>query len=147
MPIPQNFITDFGIRIHCPGYITPVEMRAWLDDLKPRVLAFNGRPFGLLADARTQKANPPESQEIVKEAMVWLRSNGMERSVVVLDSTVALIQILRLAKSSGVYAYERYLDASKDPDWERKALDWIVRAIDPDLPLPAQQQPQLHTRR
>jgi hypothetical protein len=139
MPVPQNSITEYGVRIHAPGYITPAEARAWFADLKPRVLAFGGKPFGLLADARTQKANPPETQELVKESMVWLRSHGMERSVVVLDSTVALIQILRLAKSSGVYAYERYLDASKEPDWERRSLDWIVRAIDPDLPLPPSQ--------
>jgi hypothetical protein len=64
----------------------------------------------------------------------------MERSVVVLDSTVALIQILRLAKATGVYAYERYLDALKDPEWESKAEDWIMRGIDPDLPQPARKQ-------
>ncbi|WP_257446257.1 hypothetical protein [Archangium lipolyticum] len=147
MPVPQNVQTDYGIRIHCPGYITPAEARAWFEDIKHKVLTLEGKPFGMLADARTQKANPPETQEIVKESMVWLRGHGMERSVVVLDSTVALIQILRLAKTSGVYAYERYLDASKDPDWERRSLDWIIRAIDPDLPVPAPVQVQPRTVR
>jgi hypothetical protein len=140
MPVPQNFVTDYGFRVHAPGYITPAEARAWFEALKPRVLALEGRPFGLLVDSRTQKANPPETQELIKEAMVWLRSHGMERSVVVLDSTVALIQILRLAKASGVYAYERYLDALKDPQWEARSLDWIIRAIDPDLPPPVPRQ-------
>jgi hypothetical protein len=140
MPVPQNVVTEYGFRAHGPGYITPAEARAWFEDLKTRVLALEGKPFGMLVDSRTQKANPPETQEIIKEAMVWLRGHGMERSVVVLDSTVALIQILRLAKASGVYAYERYLDALKDPDWEAKAVDWIVRAIDPDLPQPAPKQ-------
>ena len=140
MPVPQNFVTDYGFRVHGPGYITPAEARAWFEDLKTRVLAREGKPFGLLVDSRTQKANPPDTQELIKESMVWLRGHGMERSVVVLDSTVALIQILRLAKATGVYAYERYLDALKDPDWEAKALDWIIRSIDPDLPQPAQQQ-------
>ena len=140
MPVPQNFVTEYGFRAHGPGYITPAEARAWFEDLKTRVLALEGKPFGMLVDSRTQKANPPETQEVIKEAMVWLRGHGMERSVVVLDSTVALIQILRLAKASGVYAYERYLDALKDPDWETKAVDWIVRAIDPDLPRPMPKQ-------
>jgi hypothetical protein len=134
MPVPKNFNTEYGFRVHGPGYITLAEARAWLEDLKLRVLARGGKPFGMLVDCRTQKANPPETQELIKEAMVWLRSHGMERSVVVLDSTAALIQILRLAKASGVYAYERYLDALKDPDWEAKAEDWIIRAVDPDLP-------------
>lgn len=140
MPVPQNFVTDYGFRVHAPGYITPAEARAWFEDLRTRVLALEGKPFGLLVDSRTQKANPPDTQELIKESMVWLRGHGMERSVVVLDSTVALIQILRLAKATGVYAYERYLDALKDPDWEAKALDWIIRGIDPDLPQPAQKQ-------
>ncbi len=136
MPVPQNNVTDYGFRVRAPGYITPAEARAWLEDLQARVLALEGKPFGLLVDSRTQKANPPETQETIKEAMVWLRGHGMERSVVVLDSTVALIQILRLAKSSGVYAYERYLDALKDPEWESKAVGWIVDRVDPDLPAP-----------
>ncbi len=140
MPVPQNSVTDYGFRVHAPGYITPAEARAWFEDLKTRVVALEGKPFGLLVDSRTQKANPPDTQELIKESMVWLRSHGMERSVVVLDSTVALIQILRLAKATGVYAYERYLDALKEAEWETKAVDWISRGIDPDLPQPAQKQ-------
>lgn len=137
MPVPQNLVTEYGFRVHAPGYITPAEARAWFDNLKTQVLALEGKSFGLLVDSRTQKANPPDTQATIKEAMVWLRGHGMERSVVVLDSTVALIQILRLAKATGVYAYERYMDALKDPDWEAKALGWIVRHEDPDLPSPA----------
>jgi hypothetical protein len=134
MPVPQNTVTDYGFRSTAPGYITPAEARLWFEDLKVRVLRLEGRHFGLLVDSRTQKSNPPDSQEIIREAMLWLREHGMRRSVVVLDSTVALIQILRIAKSTGVYSYERYLDALKDPQWERKAKDWLVHGIDPDLP-------------
>jgi hypothetical protein len=53
---------------------------------------------------------------------------------------VALIQILRLAKATGVYAYERYMDALKDPEWEAKAVGWIQDGIDPDLPQPEPRQ-------
>lgn len=140
MPVPQNIVTDYGFRVHAPGYITPAEARAWFEDLKARVQALEGKPFGLMVDSRTQKANPPDTQELIKESMVWLRSHGMVRSVVVLDSTVALIQILRLAKATGVYAYERYMDALKDPEWEAKAVGWIQDGIDPDLPQPEPRQ-------
>ncbi|MFL5352856.1 hypothetical protein [Archangium sp.] len=140
MPVPQNIVTDYGFRVHAPGYITPAEARAWFEDLKARVQALEGKPFGMMVDSRTQKANPPDTQELIKESMVWLRSHGMVRSVVVLDSTVALIQILRLAKATGVYAYERYMDALKDPEWEAKAVGWIRDGIDPDLPQPEQRQ-------
>jgi len=140
MPVPQNVITDYGFRVHAPGYVTPADARAWFEDLKGRVLALDGRPFGLLMDSRTQRSNPPDTQEFVQTAMAWLREHGLERSAVVLDSTVALIPQLRSAKSTGVYAYERYLDAEKDTQWEQKAEDWIVRGIDPDLTWPSSKQ-------
>jgi hypothetical protein len=133
MAVPQSFTTDFGIRVYAPGYITPTEMRIWLEELKPRVQALGGKPFGLLSDIRTQRANPLESQEVLQEALGWLRHQGLGRSVVVLDSRVALIQTLRVSKAAGLHDTERYLDASKEPDWEQKALDWLIRSIDPDV--------------
>jgi hypothetical protein len=133
MAVPQSYTTEFGIRVYAPGYITPKEMRIWFEELKPKVQALGGKPFGLLSDIRTQRANPPESQEVLKEALIWLRHQGLTRSVVVLDSMVALIQTLRLSKVAGLYDTERYLDASKEPDWEQKALDWLTRSVDPDL--------------
>jgi hypothetical protein len=140
MSVPRNFVTEYGFRVHAPGYITPEEARAWLEDLKHQVIALGGKPFGLMVDSRTQRANPTDTQELIRESMVWLRDHGMVRSVVVLDSTVALMQVLGLAKATGVYAYERYVDSLKDPNWEARALDWILRAIDPDLSPPEEEQ-------
>ncbi|QRN96088.1 hypothetical protein JRI60_44855 [Archangium violaceum] len=140
MSVPRNFVTEYGFRVHAPGYITPEEARAWLEDLKLQVIALGGKPFGLMVDSRTQRANPTDTQELIRESMVWLRDHGMVRSVVVLDSTVALMQVLGLAKATGVYAYERYVDSLKDPNWEARALDWIIRAIDPDLSPPEEEQ-------
>ena len=133
MPVPENVSTAYGFRVQAPGYVTPADTRAWFEDLQRRVLALEGRPFGLLFDARTQRVNPPDTHELVREAMTWSRAHGLERAAVVLDSTVALIPLLRAAKSSGTDVYERYLDAEKDTDWEARAEDWIVRGIDPDL--------------
>ncbi|MBM7119169.1 hypothetical protein [Archangium primigenium] len=133
MPVPQNVSTAYGFRVQAPGYVTPADARAWFEDLQRQVSALEGRPFGLLLDARTQRANPPDTQALVREAMAWSRAHGLERAAVVLDSTVALIPLLRAAKSSGTDVYERYLDAEKDADWEARAEDWIVRGTDPDL--------------
>jgi hypothetical protein len=132
MAVPQSFTTEFGIRVHAPGYITPTEMRLWFEDLRPKVQALGGKPFGLLSDIRTQRANPPESQELLKEALIWLRHQGLARSVVVLDSMVALIQTLGLSKAAGLQDTERYLDASKESDWERKALAWLTHSVEPE---------------
>lgn len=127
----ENLRTEYGFRLNAPGYITPPEAKAWFEDLRTKVAVKKGRPFGLMVDIRGQKANPPETQEIIKQAMGWLKQNGMVRSTVVLDSTVARLMMVRMAKQSGVYEWERYIDASKDPDWEHKAIDWIVNGSEP----------------
>jgi hypothetical protein len=57
----------------------------------------------------------------------------MRRSCVILESQVVAMQFKRIAKSSGIYNHERYLAADTTPDWEKKALGWIVNGIDPDL--------------
>lgn len=129
----ENQRTEYGFRVTAPGFITASEAQAWFEDLKAKVAVKNGRSFGLMVDIRGQKANPPETQEIINQAMQWLKKNGMQRSVVVMDSAVARLQIMRIAKQVGMYAYERYIDASRDPDWETKAVGWISNGTDPDL--------------
>src|SRR5262245_6580799 len=127
----ETMRTEYGFRANASGYITPAEAGAWFDDLRAKVAVKKGRPFGLMVDIRGQKANPPETQEIIKQAMMWLRQNGMVRSAVVLDSAVARLMMVRMAKQTGVYQWERYIDASKDTDWESKAIDWIVHETEP----------------
>ena len=41
-------------------------------------------------------------------------------------------QFRQLAKDSGVYRYERYINAAEDPDCLKHALEWVQRQIDPD---------------
>lgn len=138
-PMAENLKTEYGYRINAPGFLSLAETRAWFEDLK-RLVGSSGQPFGLLVDIRSQRANPPEAQAIITEAMAWTKRAGLLRSAVVLDSAVAKIQTTRLAKTSGVYAWERYIDASKDLDWEKRAIDWIVHAIDPDQPVAPQRK-------
>ena len=129
----ENQRTEYGFRVTAPGFITAAEAQTWFEDLKAKVALKNGRPFGLMVDIRGQKANPPETQELINNAMLWLRKNGVQRSAVILDSAVARLQIMRIAKQTGAYQYERYMDASRDTDWETKAINWISHGVDPDV--------------
>lgn len=132
----ENLKTEYGFRVNAPGFLSREETQEWFEDLKGLV-GTSGKPFGLLVDIRSQRANPPEAQIIIQQAMAWMKKAGLVRSAVVLDSAVAKLQTTRLAKASGVYAWERYIDASKEPDWEKRAIDWIVHGIDPDKPIAA----------
>jgi hypothetical protein len=42
------------------------------------------------------------------------------------------MQFKRIAKQTGIYAFERYLDASKTPGYEKIGIAWIQNGVDPD---------------
>ena len=123
--------TPYGLAMTAPGFLTVEETRAWFEELKAQATAI-GQPFGLLVDIRGQKGQSPEVNAIIQDAMTWLKTHGLRRSCVVLDSALARMQVTRLARQSGVYAWERYLDASAEPDWEATAVAWIRDGKDPD---------------
>jgi hypothetical protein len=131
--------TPYGIRTSHSGFATTAEATQWLADCK-RAL---GEPhsFGQLVDLRGQKANSPETNEIIQRHMKWIRGHGLVRSAVVLSSAVTALQIKRLAKETGMYDFERYFSPETDPDWEQKALDWIEKGVDPDFSRPTQRAP------
>jgi hypothetical protein len=56
----------------------------------------------------------------------------MTRPVVILDSATVTSQFQRVAKESGIYAWERYINASKKPDWENVGIAWLKHSTDPD---------------
>jgi len=107
------------------------EMDMWLlDSLKE--LAGKQGPFGVFVDMRTLKPLPPDAQEAMVKGQQFYRHAGMARSIVILDNVITTMQFIRLAKESGIYKWERYIDASHTPNWEQVGLRWGVSNIDPD---------------
>jgi len=125
--------TPYGLRTTAPGFLTVQETQAWLAEIKVLSAEMRG-PFTMLVDIRGQPAQAPAVTALIQEAMVWLKTHGMQRSAVVLDNPLSHMQITRLARSTGVFAQERYLDASNDPAWEQKALAWLTEGREPAEP-------------
>ncbi|MBN1174922.1 MAG: hypothetical protein JXA67_22375 [Micromonosporaceae bacterium] len=123
--------TEYGYRITVKGVFAPDEAKQWFEDIKRIVKS--RKQFGQFVDIREQKTNPSETTPIVENAMQWVCDNGLQRSSVIVCSPTLRMQIMRLAKEAGMYAYERYFDSSSDPQWEKRATDWVARGVDPDV--------------
>jgi hypothetical protein len=122
--------TSYGYKVMFGGGLLARDAAgALLSEIK-RVIR-PGSPFALMADMRESRAFPAEAQEILKLVILHLRDAGMERNACILSSTIATLQARRLGRETGVDETSRYFDASAEPDWERIALDWLLRAIDP----------------
>ncbi|HYO15068.1 MAG TPA: hypothetical protein VE685_17885 [Thermoanaerobaculia bacterium] len=124
--------TSYGYRVKFEGHLQRDDAGALLTEVKA-VIRPRGAAFAVLMDLRSSRALPAETQDILRATIVHFREAGMERNACVLDSAIAALQARRLAREAGVADGTRTIDVSHQPDWERVALDWLVRAIDPDL--------------
>ena len=123
--------TQYGYKLVLEGFLQKQDLSTLLDDMKRTVFS-RGRKFPVLLDMRHSRAFPADAQEILKEAIRFFKQVGMERHAVVLNSAIATLQLRRLGKETGIDAASRYIDASTQQDWEKVALDWLVRAVDPE---------------
>lgn len=123
---------DFGFKLTFGGFIEKEEMEQWVQESKKALLGKMGE-FSVFVDMRTLKPLPADAQEVMVNGQKLYRQAGMVRSVVILDNTITTMQFKRLAKESGIYEWERYIDASTTPKWELVGLGWLVKGTDPDL--------------
>jgi hypothetical protein len=123
--------TEYGICFTLSGYVQSSEVATSLDELRAAADK-QSPPFYVLVDMRELKPLPPDAQEKVRKGQLYLKEKGMRRAALILSSAILTMQFRRLGKESGVYQYERYIDASAHPDWERIALDWFHKGVDPD---------------
>jgi hypothetical protein len=121
----SGYLLTFG------GTIEADEMQRWYDE---SVAALKTAPetYGVIVDMRTLSPLAEKAREIMVAGQQLYKEAGMERSAVILANSFVTTQFKMLAVKSGIYAYERYIDATANPDWARKAKEWVVRAIDPD---------------
>jgi hypothetical protein len=120
-----------GFSLTFGGTVTLEELNQWLKESEEALASGNG-PFGVIVDLRTLKPVPPDAQALLVQGQGLYKRAGMQRSAVILDSPLMTMQAKRLSKGSGIYAFERYIDASSDPDWEKHAVAWVKSGIDPD---------------
>lgn len=123
--------TNFGFELKFSGFIKQDEMAKWCAESKNVLATHNGK-FGVLVDMRELTPLPTESQEEMKKGQQLFKEKGMERSVVVFNNPVITLQFKRIGKETGIYAWERYIDASNNKEWEKTAVEWLKNGTDPD---------------
>lgn len=121
----------YGFKLTFADLIKPDEMKKWVDESQ-RAVSMKSGNFGVFVDMRDLKPLPPESKTIMESGQKLYKEGGMERSVVILSNTILTMQFKRIAKESGIYQWERYIDSSKEANWEKIGEDWIFKGIDPD---------------
>ena len=122
----------FGLRLTFTGTMSFDELERWGRDI---AVALSELPkmFGVFVDMRGLVPLAPDAQGALRQGQLYARHLGMQRSVVIIDSVAVAEQFERIARETRIYAYERYINALTEPNWEQMGIDWIVDAIDPDV--------------
>lgn len=122
---------SYGYRLTFSGTMTAVEMATWVQD-SAQALAGHAGQFGVLVDMRELQPLAGDAQREMEKGQRLYKEKGMARSAVILASALLTLQFKQIAKETGIYQWERYLGADT-PDWENKAVSWLVGAVDPDV--------------
>jgi hypothetical protein len=121
---PWGFMLVFG------GTIEADEMARWVKESEAE-LPSEHEKFGVLVDMRTLVPLTADAQAQMQKGQKLFKMKGMERSVVILNNALLTMQFRRIARETGIAAWERYIDAAKHPDWEKMGVAWLTAATEP----------------
>lgn len=125
-------LTDYGVHFELGGKVTLEEIQEFSDRFHQFLDQTKGG-FCVLADFKGVELISSAGKEIIAECQKNARKNGMLRSVVIVKDTVTKYQFKTLARQTGIYVWERYIDASKHKNWEELAFSWLLDGYDPEI--------------
>ena len=121
----------WGLELTFADIVAKPEMQAWLEESK-NMLNTLQPGFGVFVDMRTLKPIAADTQAVMQEGQKLFKAKGMARSVVILAGSIVTLQFKRIAKETGIYEWERYIDSSAVLTWKDKGIAWVRDKIDPD---------------
>jgi len=122
---------DFGYKLTFSGTVEAAEMANWVKDAE-KALASQAGPFGVFVDMRALNPLSNDAKAEMEKGQKLFKQKGMQRSVVILNSAIVTMQFKKIAKETGIDAWERYIDASNAPDWEAKGIAWLKNGTEPE---------------
>lgn len=124
----------YGYHLLLDGFVRLDDIEKWHEESKMLLNQADApKEFGVFVDMRTLKPLSAECSARMEEVQKLYKMKGMSRSVLILANPIITMQFKRIAKSTNIYQWERYIDASVVKDWENAGIRWIEAEVDPDL--------------
>lgn len=122
---------NYGYKVTFAGSVSPEDMSSWVDKSKETVTNSNSG-FGVLIDMREMSPLSPAAKAHLEEGQKIYKAKGMKRSAVIVNQGFIATQLKMVAQQTGIYDWEKYIDASVNNDWENKAVNWLNNGISPE---------------
>jgi hypothetical protein len=128
--------TSYGVRVTLAGHLSADEARQWVAESRALLATMSAR-FHVFMDMREIRPLTDEAFAEIASGQALYETAGMDRSVVILSDPALAERFSAVARESGDDEWERYIDASSVPEWERRGIAWLERGVDPlsaDIP-------------
>jgi len=122
--------TDYGMKLSILGFINPDEVSSMNHEIQALGKKLDDN-FGIVVDMRENRAFSNEVAELMKDQIGIAIDVGMARAGIVLQSAIMTLQARRLIAETGIGDRVRFIDASSDADWEKTAIQWAARGVEP----------------
>ena len=122
--------TSFGFRITQAGKFSLEDVESYKSDVI-RALAKSSRPFSLMIDSRQLVLPTSDVLEVFGQlhTLVWQMS--CQRGAIIVESPIARDVAVRACAKSEPATLDRVIDARRYPDWEARALAWVMKSVEP----------------
>jgi len=122
---------DYGLKLTLSGDLTESEISGMTVELKSLV-GLISQPFSILVDAREVMTLDQSVFHLLTECQRIVKDAGRQSAAIVIKSPVLKNQGQRITLETGSTEVVRFICSTKHKDWEKVAMDWILRGIEPD---------------
>lgn len=121
---------EYGLKLAVSGDLTEPEISEMTVELKSLVGSIS-QPFSIFVDAREVMTLDQSVFHLLSECQRIVRDAGRQSAAIVINSPVLKSQGQRITLDSGSTEAVRFIYSDKNEDWEKVAMDWILRGIEP----------------
>jgi hypothetical protein len=123
--------THYGLRVTMGNLYSTEEIKKYIAEKEALVAKIEG-PFSLLADLRS--AIPPDENDeaLLAESQARMKLCDLRRMAIIVTSPVIKTQARQISYTAGIDDRTRIINASKSPNWEELAIQWIVCGTEPE---------------
>ncbi len=124
---------SFGFVLTFSGQLNVQDLQAWLSEVRQVLQDPLPAQWGVVVDMRELPALSAECQDLIQSGQRAFKQRGMQRSAVALSDALTTLQFRRLARTTGIDQWERYINVQQVASWQTAAKRWVVDGQEPPM--------------
>ncbi|MCK5708661.1 MAG: hypothetical protein KAI43_13520 [Candidatus Aureabacteria bacterium] len=111
------------------GNVEIEEAEKWYEKSKD-ILETELDPFGLIINMENLELLLPKAQDVLLKGQQLYKEKGMQRSAIISDNALLLMQYKRITRESGISGEEKYFNTTENAHGLEKAIIWVALGKD-----------------